>query len=79
MNAWSLSFAPLVSPLVLAAIASLFRDYRPMAFFGWLGLALTPVDNDAGAVRIHGGIGPAIWNVAIDEERELAESAVAWF
>ena len=25
--------------LVLAAIASLFRDYRPMAFFGWLGLA----------------------------------------
>lgn len=29
--------------LVLAAIASLFRDYRPMAFFGWLGLALAVV------------------------------------
>ena len=26
--------------LVLAAIASLFRDYRPMAFFGWLTLIL---------------------------------------
>jgi len=26
--------------LVLAAIASLFRDYRPMAFFGWLALVL---------------------------------------
>ncbi len=24
--------------LVIAAIASLFRDYRPMAFFGWLAL-----------------------------------------
>ena len=26
--------------LVLAAIASLFRDYRPMAFFGWVSLIL---------------------------------------
>ena len=26
--------------LVLAAIASLFRDYRPMAFFGWLTVLL---------------------------------------
>lgn len=26
--------------LVLRAIASLFRDYRPMAFFGWLALVL---------------------------------------
>ncbi|WP_428994023.1 glycosyltransferase family 2 protein [Adlercreutzia equolifaciens] len=26
--------------LVLAAIASLFRDYRPMAFFGWLAVLL---------------------------------------
>lgn len=24
--------------LVLAAIASLFRDYKPMAFFGWMGV-----------------------------------------
>ena len=51
---------------------------RIIARLGWLGLALAPVDNDAGAVRIQGGIGPAIWNVAIDEERELAESALAW-
>ncbi|MCI8305628.1 glycosyltransferase family 2 protein [Adlercreutzia muris] len=26
--------------LVIAAIASLFRDYRPMAFFGWLAVVL---------------------------------------
>ena len=26
--------------LVLAAIASLFRDYRPMAFFGWVSIIL---------------------------------------
>lgn len=29
--------------LVIAAIASLFRDYRPMAFFGWLGVLLAAV------------------------------------
>ncbi|WP_302964469.1 glycosyltransferase family 2 protein [uncultured Adlercreutzia sp.] len=29
--------------LVIAAIASLFRDYRPMAFFGWLGVFLAVV------------------------------------
>lgn len=29
--------------LVIAAIASLFRDYRPMAFFGWLGVFLAAV------------------------------------
>lgn len=51
---------------------------RIVARLGWLGLALATDDNDAGAVRIHSGIGPAIWNVAIDEERELAESALVW-
>lgn len=34
--------------LVLAAIASLFRDYRPMAFFGWLALALVALGLAAG-------------------------------
>lgn len=29
--------------LVLAAIASLFRDYKPMAFFGWMGVLLAVV------------------------------------
>ena len=51
---------------------------RIVARLGWLGLALASRDNDAGAIRIDGGSGPAIWNVAIDEERELAESALAW-
>lgn len=51
---------------------------RIVARLGWLGLTLAPDDNDAGAVRIDSGIGPAIWNVAIDEERKLAESAVTW-
>ena len=34
--------------LVLAAIASLFRDYRPMAFFGWLALVLALLGLAAG-------------------------------
>ena len=51
---------------------------RIIARLGWLGLALAPDDNDAGATRIDAASGPAIWNVAIDEERELAESALAW-
>lgn len=51
---------------------------RIIARLGWLGLALAPDDNDAGATRIDRGGGPSIWNVAIDEERELAESALAW-
>ncbi len=34
--------------LVLAAIASLFRDYRPMAFFGWLALVLAALGLVAG-------------------------------
>ncbi|MEC4183333.1 glycosyltransferase family 2 protein [Adlercreutzia sp. R21] len=34
--------------LVLAAIASLFRDYRPMAFFGWLALVLAALGLLAG-------------------------------
>ncbi|WP_217969379.1 glycosyltransferase [Adlercreutzia caecimuris] len=34
--------------LVLAAIASLFRDYRPMAFFGWLAVILAVLGLVAG-------------------------------
>src|SRR3546814_13753996 len=44
---------------------------RIVARLGWLGLALASRENDAGATRIDGGSGPAIWNAAIDEEREL--------
>lgn len=44
----------------------------------WLGLGLDTAQNDAGATRIDRGVGPAIWNIAVDEERELAESAAAW-
>lgn len=51
---------------------------RIVARLGWLGLALASRENDAGATRIDGGSGPAVWNAAIDEERELAESALAW-
>jgi acetate kinase len=51
---------------------------RIVARLAWLGLALAPDVNDAGATRIDRGGGPSIWNVAIDEERELAESALAW-
>lgn len=34
--------------LVLAAIASLFRDYRPMAFFGWVSLIFLVLGMAAG-------------------------------
>ena len=34
--------------LVLAAIASLFRDYRPMAFFGWASVVLVALGLVAG-------------------------------
>ena len=34
--------------LVLAAIARMFRDYRPMAFFGWLSLVLVALGLLAG-------------------------------
>ena len=34
--------------LVLAAIASLFRDYRPMAFFGWVSVVLVALGLIAG-------------------------------
>ena len=44
----------------------------------WIFLALAPDVNDAGATRIDRGGGTSIWTVAIDEERELAESALAW-
>ncbi|CAM5531890.1 propionate kinase [Rhodanobacter lindaniclasticus] len=50
---------------------------RIVARLGWLGLALAPEDDNAGAVGCQGGSGPAIWNVAIDEERE-SPSALAW-
>ena len=49
-----------------------------VARLGWLGLGLDTGQNDAGATRIDSGIGPAIWNIAVDEEREMAESAAAW-
>lgn len=49
-----------------------------VARLAWLGLALAPAENTTGAVRVDRGIGPAIWNVAIDEERELADSALTW-
>src|SRR3546814_12499618 len=50
---------------------------RIVARLGWLGLALASRENDAGATRIDGGSGPAIWNAAIDEEGGLAESELA--
>ena len=49
-----------------------------IAHLEWLGLALDTDHNGAGALRIDQGAGPAIWNVDVDEERELAESALAW-
>ena len=51
---------------------------RIVARLAWLGLALDPVDNGAGAMRIDHGVGPGIWNVAVDEERELVESTLSW-
>lgn len=44
----------------------------------WLGLALDPGRNEAGDLRIDRGAAPGIWNVDVDEERELAESALSW-
>lgn len=44
----------------------------------WLGLTLDRVRNSADELRIDRGVGPAVWNVDVDEERELAESAVSW-
>lgn len=51
---------------------------RILARLAWLGLTADLGHNEAGALRIDRGTGPRIWNVAIDEERELAESALAW-
>jgi len=45
---------------------------------GWLGLALDAGQNVVGALRIDRSDNPAIWNVAIDEERELAQSSIGW-
>jgi acetate kinase len=44
----------------------------------WLSVTLDTGQNEAGALRIAGRAGPAVWNVAVDEERELAESSLAW-
>ena len=57
--------------------APLLRE-RVVSRLKWLGLGLDTGHNDAGAPRIDRGVGPAIWNIAVDEERELAESATAW-
>lgn len=51
---------------------------RILARLAWLGVMPDPDRNAAGAVRIDQGIGPGIWNVVVDEERELAESAMYW-
>lgn len=42
----------------------------------WLGLALDAGRNTSGALLLSPPMAPAIWNVAVDEERELALDAV---
>jgi acetate kinase len=44
----------------------------------WLGLTLDCTNNDAGSSRIDAGTGPRIWNIAVDEERELVDSTHEW-
>lgn len=44
----------------------------------FLGIRLDADRNASGAPQIHASGTPAVWNVAIDEERELAESVFAW-
>lgn len=51
---------------------------RIVAHLAWLGLVVDPEANEAGAMRFDQGAGAALWNVPIDEERELAESALRW-
>jgi acetate kinase len=51
---------------------------RIVARLAWLGLALDSVRNETGHLRIDAGGSAAVWNVAVDEERELAESALTW-
>ncbi|MBN8263200.1 MAG: acetate/propionate family kinase [Xanthomonadales bacterium] len=51
---------------------------RIFARLAWLGLIPDTDRNNAGALRIDRGMGPGIWNVQVDEERELAESAMSW-
>lgn len=43
----------------------------------WMGLALDAGRNRSGALRISAPMAPAIWNVAVDEEYELALAALA--
>ncbi len=51
---------------------------RILARLAWLGVMVDPDHNTDGALRIDRGKGPGIWNVQVDEERELAESAMSW-
>lgn len=51
---------------------------RIVAHLSWLGLGVDPEANEAGTMRFDHGAGATLWNVPIDEERELAESALQW-
>lgn len=43
-----------------------------------LGIVLDPERNSEGSARIDAGHGPCVWRIDVDEELELAESALAW-
>jgi acetate kinase len=45
----------------------------------FLGVRLDAGRNASGEMRIDASGTPVVWSVAINEERELAESALAWF
>ncbi|MFZ5657300.1 MAG: hypothetical protein ACOY37_09645 [Pseudomonadota bacterium] len=47
-----------------------------VAQLGWLGLALDAARNAAGARLVSAPPSPAIWNIAVDEEHELAVDAL---
>lgn len=51
---------------------------RIVARLEWLGLTLDSDRNGAGGLRIDRGVGPGVWNVDVDEERVLAQSALSW-
>lgn len=57
---------------VLRAIASLFKDYRPMAFFGWLALLFAVLGLVAGVPVIAG-----FWATGLVEKLPSAVLAVA--
>lgn len=48
------------------------------AHLQWLGVWLDDDRNARGEFRISGDTGPLVWNVAVDEERELALSTRHW-